>query len=313
MVAVGATRPVGHPVHGPRVTSMFRLSITILLFSLNACGSDMGPIDDGTPEPIEKSAKRGLAYNLTQAADFEALREGVSWWYNWHFTTSTPAGYVDDHQMEFIPMLWGRNADGDYTQAMNFILAHPEVEYLLVMNEPNLTDQANLTPAQAAADWPRYEQLIADLATEGRAVKLVGPAMTWGTMPDYSDPVDWLDAFLSAYRDANGGRDPRIDYLAFHWYDYGLEAQLNRLQKYGKPIWITEMANWNDQIDSYAEQIAQMSQMVALCESRDDVFRYAWFIGRGSGADSHHTYLFTQTPGELTDLGLVYVNLPYAE
>lgn len=241
----------------------------------------------------------------------DALADGVSWWYNWHYTTSAPSGYVDDYQMEFIPMLWGRNGSADFTATKSFILAHPEVDYLLVMNEPNLTDQANRTPEQAAADWLLYEQLISELASDGRTVKLVGPAITWGTMPDYSDPVDWLDAFYSAYRNANGNRDPQIDYLAFHWYDYGLESQLDRLSKYGKQIWITEMANWNPQIDSYAKQISQMTQMVSLCESRSDVFRYAWFIGRGSSPDNHFTYLFTATPGEFTDLGLVYVNLPY--
>jgi len=160
-------------------------------------------------------------------------------------------------------------------QVKNFILNHPEVKYLLVMNEPNLTDQANRTPVQAAADWIKYEQVIGDLAAQNRTVELVGPAMNWGTMTDYWDPVVWLDAFYLAYKSANGGRIPKIDYLAFHWYDYGLEAQLDRLQKYAKKIWITEMANWNPQINSYQKQAAQMVEMVNICETRSDVFRYA--------------------------------------
>ena len=110
----------------------------------------------------------------------------------------------------------------------------------------------------------------------------------------------------------NGGRDPKIDYLAFHWYDYGLESQLNRLQKYGKQTWITEMANWNAQIDTYEKQAAQMRQVVPLCESRDDVFRYAWFIGRRSYPDNKHTYLFDSDPGQLNDLGKLYISLPYS-
>jgi hypothetical protein len=64
-------------------------------------------------------------------------------------------------------------------------------------------------------------------------------------MPDYSDPVVWLDAFIAAYQAANGGRSPQIDYLAFHWYDYGLSDQLDRLAKYGKQVWVTELANWH--------------------------------------------------------------------
>jgi len=215
--------------------------------------------------------------------------------------------------MEFIPMVWGGNPSAQtIADAKSFILAHPEVKYLLVLNEPNLTDQANRQPADAAADWVKYERIISDLASQGRTVDLVGPAMTWGTLTDYWDPVVWLDTFYAAYRYANGGRDPKIDYLAFHWYDYGLAAQLDRLQKYGKKIWVTEMANWNPQIDSYAKQEAQMRDMVNTCEARPDVFRYAWFYGRGQLPDSKYTYLLDQTPGTLPQLGRLYVSLPYS-
>jgi putative glycosyl hydrolase len=74
-------------------------------------------------------------------------------------------------------------------------------------------------------------------------VKIVGPQITWGTMTGFTDPVVWMDAFIAAYQAANGGRSPQIDYLAFHWYDYGLSGQLDRLTKYGKQFWITEFAN----------------------------------------------------------------------
>lgn len=116
-------------------------------------------------------------------------------------------------------MLWGGNSAGDFTQLKNFILAHPEIEYLLVLNEPNLVDQANQTPAQAANEWIKYEQVLSELAALQRTIYLVGPEMNWGTMTDYWEPDVWLDAFYAAYCSANGGRDPRIDYLAFHWYD----------------------------------------------------------------------------------------------
>ncbi|MCB0284451.1 MAG: hypothetical protein KDF60_17840 [Calditrichaeota bacterium] len=290
------------------------LTFTItLLFFLLACSEDKkAPTEsDIDVNKIDKSFKRGLAYNLTEAADLDTLKNSVSWWYNWHYVTTAPQGYYEDYQMEFIPMLWGGNRAVDFTQVKTFILNHPETEYLLVLNEPNLTDQANQTPQQAAASWINYEQVIADLAAEGRTVYLVGPAMNWGTMTNYSDPVDWLDAFYEAYRSSNNGRDPKIDYLAFHWYDYGLSQQLDRLEKYGKQIWITEMANWNSQINSYEKQAQQMQLMVSICENRSDVFRYAWFIGRG--AEDRYTNLFNATPGELNSLGQLYISLPYSK
>jgi O-glycosyl hydrolase len=126
--------------------------------------------------------------------------------------------------------------------------------------------------------------------------------------------VAWLDAFYAAYKAANAGRAPRIDYLGFHWYDYGLATQLDRLSKYKKQVWVTEFANWhaeNDgaQIDTLAKQEAQMTLMVGVCESRADVFRYAWFTGRVS-PDPHFSSLLAG-PGQLTGLGQLYLQLPF--
>ena len=295
-------------------TSLIGQSILFLAIFLFGCSKEDSSPTENQTEQITKSPKRGLAYNLTNSADLDTLKSGVSWWYNWYLSTSAPSDYYSKYQMEFIPMLWGGNTSpNDMNLVKSFILNHPEIKYLLVMNEPNLTDQANRTPGQAAVDWKRYEQVVSDLAAQNRTVYLVGPAMNWGTMQDYSDPVVWLDDFYTAYKDMNEGRDPKINYLAFHWYDYGLAAQLDRLQKYGKKIWITEMANWNPQINSYSKQAEQMIEMVNICESRSDVFRYAWFIGRGSYPDSKYTYLFDSEPGQLNYLGKLYISLPYSK
>lgn len=286
----------------------------IVLFFVGCNKEDSSTQPNDPIKQITKSPKRGLAYDLKNSADLDTLKSGVSWWYNWYHSTTDPANYYSTYEMEFIPMLWGGNTSlNDMTIVKNFILAHTEIKYLLVLNEPNLVDQANRTPVQAAADWLKYEQVVSDLAAQQRTIELVGPAMNWGTMTDYWDPVVWLDAFHSAYKSANGGRIPKIDYLAFHWYDYGLAQQLDRLQKYGKKIWITEMANWNPQINSYQKQAAQMVDMVNICETRSDVFRYAWFIGRGSLPDSKYTYLFDPNPGQLNDLGKLYLSLPYSK
>lgn len=283
--------------------------------STNTGGGSSGGSPDGssagTPSTPAKSAKRGIAYDLAAGADFSALSPGVSWWYNWSLkpNAAVPSDYRSRYGMDFLPMLW--NGSFDDSGVETFLKANPSIKYLLVLNEPNLVDQANTTPQQAAQLWPRYEAIAAHTG-----VKIVGPAITWGTMSGYSDPVLWLDAFYTAYRSLNGNRDPQIDYLAFHWYDYGLAGQLDRLKKYGKPFWVTEFANWHNgdgsaQIDSVAKQKAQMQDMVATCEGRADVFRYAWFTGRWSN-DTHYTSLLGAS-GQLTELGQYYLSLPYAQ
>ena len=278
---------------------------------LSACGGGGGGGDAPAPAPTPtpaptRSAKRGIAYDIADPRDFAALRPGLSWWYNW---SDRPAATAPaDAGLDFVPMLWNERFDDAAIEAR--LLASPAVKQLLVLNEPNLRDQANLSPAQAAALWPRYEAIA-----RRTGVQLVGPAITWGTLAGYEDPVVWMDAFLAAYRGANGGREPQIDCLAFHWYDYGLAGQLDRLAKYGKPFWVTEFANWHSQndgaqIDSVAKQKAQMTEMVGVCEQRADVRRYAWFTGRWAN-DVHHTSLLDAV-GELTELGQHYLGLPFA-
>ncbi|MCK9685057.1 glycosyl hydrolase [Scleromatobacter humisilvae] len=261
------------------------------------------------PAPV-KSAKRGVAYDFASLADLQALSTGVSWWYNWATrpNNALPANAALQASMDYLPMLWNASYDAPSVEA--FIKANADIKYLLVLNEPNLVDQADMSPSQAAAAWPGYEAVAA-----ATGAKIVGPAITWGTMPGFSDPVVWLDAFIAAYQAANGGRSPQIDYIAFHWYDYGLADQLDRLKKYGKPFWVTEMANWHNgdgsaAIDTLAKQQAQMTDMVATCESRPDVFRYAWFTGRWA-SDAHFTSLLGANPGDLTDLGRLYLTLPF--
>ncbi|ALV06902.1 30S ribosomal protein S16 [Roseateles depolymerans] len=232
----------------------------------------------------------------------------MGWWYNWALdpASSVQANPSIAQAMTHVPMLWNFNFDS--AQVIAALKARPTVKHLLVLNEPNLKTEANLKPAEAAALWPRYEAIAAQTG-----VQIVGPAITWGTMDGFADPVVWLDAFYAAYRANNGGRDPQIDALAFHWYDYGLGGQLDRLKKYGKPFWVTEMANWHSQadgaqIDTAAKQIAQMADMVKTCESRTDVVRYAWFTGRWDN-DTHYTSLLAGT-GALTALGQSYKQQP---
>jgi hypothetical protein len=259
-----------------------------------ACSSGITSLSPAPDAGSIKAAKRGVAYDFKDAADLAVLSPGITWWYDW-----SPTGHVPPaNGVEFVPMLW--NFDYDFDALAGSLKG---TTYILVLNEPMLTSQANLTPQQAAAQWPKYEALAQKLGA-----KIVGPQITYGDMPNYGSPVGWLDAFYSAYNAANG-RDPQIDYLGFHWYDYGLATQLDSLKKYGKQVWVTEFANTNANITSLASQEAQMTDMVNTLETRADVFRYSWFTGRWS-SDPHFASLLAPPAGQETDLGKLYLTLP---
>ena len=276
----------------------------VLLVLAVGCGGseahDAATPPSPPPPTTTKSAKRGIAYDLHTAADLAALKEGVSWWYDWGVGSNGPAGATTTYGMDYVPMSWNGNNLAAGGQVDTYLAAHPEVKYLLVFNEPNLKDQANLTVAQVVALWPSVEALAAK-----HGVKIVGPALNWGTVStaaNPANPIEWLDAFFSAYQ-AQHGKAPQVDALAFHWYDYGLVGggtgfldDPTKLPKYGKKIWVTEFANWHSssdgaQIDTLAKQEAQMKAWVSWMETHDIVERYAWFTGRWSG-NPHFTDLF---------------------
>jgi len=55
-----------------------------------------------------------------------------------------------------------------------------------------------MTPAQAAESWPKLKALAQDCG-----LKIVSPAMNYGTMPGYENPTRWFEEFFGT--DGNPG------------------------------------------------------------------------------------------------------------
>ncbi|UCH15355.1 MAG: hypothetical protein JSV22_05155, partial [Bacteroidales bacterium] len=117
-----------------------------------------------------KNPKRGIAYGYHTEEDFQAISGMLSWWYNWAVTPeSGVAGIFESYDMDFVPMAW--NGYFNETNLRNFYAGHPEAKFLLGFNEPNFIAQANMTPSEAAAEWPKLEAIADDYGLE-----LVSPA-----------------------------------------------------------------------------------------------------------------------------------------
>ncbi len=252
-----------------------------------------------------RSLKRGVSFSFAQLPenDITLLAPGICWSYNWSSGTSAEAfGYFKEFGLEYYPMVWNTNWNEDTFRA--FKQAHPECEYILAYNEPNLTDQANMVPSKAAEDWPRLVAIAKELN-----MKIVAPAMNYGTLADYNDPWKWLDEFFAQ----PGVSLDDVAGIAIHCYMGSANAMknyLDKFKKYGKPIWLTEFCNWASNNISAEAQAAYMVEAVNLLEADPDVFRYAWFIPRGNGdAQCHNSLLQGSKPFGLTDLGKIYINL----
>jgi hypothetical protein len=246
--------------------------------------SDTGTSDSGDAATV--ACKKGIAANT---APGPAFSPGVAWWYNWSLQPGTSP-------LEFVPMIWG---------AMSLGKPLPQnAKTVLGFNEPNFKVQSNLTPQQAAADWPMVEvQAKAQNAlVASPAMNFCGPAQNCNG----TSPYQYLKDFFAACPGC------KVDYVAVHWYNCDLPSlkdylepggNLEGFEQFGKPIWLTEFSC--DGNASVAQQEAYMKTAVAYLESNPHVYRYAWF-----SADPIPNAKLVNGDGTPTMLGTTYIGLP---
>src|SRR6187402_2107716 len=121
----------------------------------------------------KRSTKRGVGFNFQYVDDVTVLGKGVAWSYNWGYSqNSSFDAAMGDNQLDYCPMSWGAI---DKAKIRAYVKDHPNCKYLLAFNEPNLKDQANMTPQQAAANWVDVKAMADELG-----LKIISPAMNYG-------------------------------------------------------------------------------------------------------------------------------------
>jgi len=270
------------------------------------------------PRPNNSNSGAGHNNPAIIAKDIDLLGIGITWWYSWGTDPGNVVGPVArEKKLPFVPMVWG-GGSGRVDAVRKYVTDFPEqnTEYLLAWNEPNFLEEANLTPAQASAQWPYLMEMARDTG-----LKVISPAMNYGTMAPYSNPTLWLEEFFGFGENAgfeNVSLDD-IDGVAIHLYNLyasGVLGYVDRFRKFGKPIWMTEWCAYSGNPNA-EHQINFMCQSVILLEADPAVERYAWYIPKG-GTFNHETAypwnkLLTGPPPpalpELTTQGKIFVHM----
>ncbi|MET9857838.1 glycosyl hydrolase [Streptomyces smyrnaeus] len=230
-------------------------------------GPKPGHGDPGSGDDHALGHRKGVALNPLDGADRALNDSGASWYHNW---TSTSGGLTKPEGVEYVPTIWG---PGSVTDA-ELSKAAQEGKRLLTFNEPDLPQQADMTPEQALDLWPRLEKT---------GLSLGAPAVA----TDADKPGGWLDRFMKGAEK----RNLRVDFIPVHWYgsDFGpaatdqLADYLQRVHdRYKKPVWLTEYALIDFTKDkprypSEQQQTAFINSSTKMLESLDFVERYAWF------------------------------------
>ncbi|CAD6447118.1 8252d72c-cf3e-4bb8-9fff-2a99a2913438-CDS [Sclerotinia trifoliorum] len=207
--------------------------------------------------------KRGVAYNTADYVKQFTGSSKVAWAYNWGSTSDG----LSTSGIEYVPLLWGMKSTftSAWSAAASSAIASGS-KHLMSFNEPDLSTQANLGYADAAAGYKTYMQPFA-----GKA-KLGAPAVTNGASPM---GLTWLKSFLSACTDCT------IDFVCIHWYDSA--SNIEYFKSYvqdaytaggNRPLWITEF----QASGSTDQQNAFMEEVLPWLDASHMVDRYAWFM-----------------------------------
>jgi Glycosyl hydrolase catalytic core len=237
--------------------------------SQSAVSSSATPASSAPPTGSYSTGKRGLAYNSAELTNAFAGKS-MGWAYNW---AASPGGTIADG-IEYVPMLWGEKAFSGWDAAAKSALASGST-HMLSFNEPDLSAQANMDSATAAAAHIKYMNPYAGQA------KIGSPSITNGGPAGGTDGLGlgWMQNFF----DKCAG-SCKVDFLTFHWYASATEiayfkkyvqsvidmAKENGVSK----VWLTEFgASGSD------EEVAKfLGEALAWMDSNDAVERYAYFM-----------------------------------
>ena len=227
----------------------------------------------------EQASKKGWVGGNSQVDPPEGYLEAQcdvtrsTWVYSWSdnpdYGRSPEVQGTPWRNQEFVPMKWG--AGGDWSLCFN----EPDAAHFLSYNEPDHTEQSNVSVSTAIAEWPKHLQT-------GR--RLGSPATT---------DFNWIYNFMSECRRLNY----RVDYVAIHAYwggrgssvvcstvDDWYKALKEVHEKTGRPLWITEWnngANWTHEgwPDTEAEQKEKqrkfITEILAMMDTCSFIERYS--------------------------------------
>ena len=227
---------------------------------------------------------KGLANS--PRSEIEAL--GATWCYQW----STRPNDADCADPYFVPMIWGA---GDVAGGIQDI-GNAGYTTVLGFNEPNKSDQANMSVAEAISLWPEM--------TSNPNLRVGSPAVS-------DDGRAWLEDFMDQAR--AGGL--RVDFIAMHWYGWNagscvasqFEGAIRWAEQWGLPIWITEFGCMGSSNPDEQTLLDFFPAAVAMLQGHPLVERYAWYPWN----DYNHLYLpDANNIHVITPLGELFQEVP---
>lgn len=223
-----------------------------------------------TSSVADSTNKRGAAYNTASlVSPLIGSGSHINWAYNWG---QEDDGLSDiDSSLEFVPMLWSTRDDFVSTWDANVKSAISDgAKNLLSFNEPDNTEQADMTASAAASAFIQY------MNPYSGQVGLGSPAIT--NSATEGEGTSWLREWVSAC----GGQCLHT-FCAAHWYSPAdssvfLDFVSDVYDACGnKPVWITEFAPTGADDDAISSFLEEVQDALDNDSNYSFVERYAYF------------------------------------
>lgn len=213
---------------------------------------------------------------------------GATWCYNWGTTPKA----TDCTDPLFVPMVWGKDNVASAIKA----IGDAGYKTVLGFNEPNKTDQANMTVDEAIALWPTL--------TSNPDIRVGSPAVS-------DDGRAWLVSFMTQAK----AKGLRVDFIAMHWYGWNagsctagqLEGAVNWAQQWNLPVWVTEFGCMGSSNPDDQTLLTFFGNAIPMLKKHTLVERWAWYPW------NDHNHLYSPDANDvpvMTDLGKAFAGAP---
>lgn len=286
-----------------RTKSFFLLILTALFSACqknDALPEDESRLEDPPAQEEVASSKKGLCLTTSRTDWSHRVSEAKVYW---HYSWGNLLSEYEPDSVDFVPMIWGSGSiDDALINELKGLEAEGKIKYLLGPNEPNKTDQSNMTVEEAITLWPKLMEV---------GVPLGSPAVAGTTVDN-----PWLKQFMTQATQNN----LRVDFITVHQYSIDnvsnfIQSLEDLYNKYKLPLWITEfaVADWSAttaQENKYSQEFVLnfMKNLLPELEKLDFVHRYSWFGPPGWNKPALITSVLWDIDGNLTPLGEFYAD-----
>ena len=242
--------------------------------------------------PVGKKGSIGGDIKWSNAENYN-----TTWHYSWGLTEQKSEG------VQFVPMSWSGGEARTSLEAMEEVGQNMSFNHLLAFNEPDNSDQSNMTVAEALEAYPKL--LASGLRLGAPGVENVQYSATSDTFNDGA----WIQEFMDGCIE----RGYRVDFIPAH--DYVRRSKSTFLERfkalhdrYDLPVWVTEYNYGNPNMGSANLTVEQgysnIKGLTEVLEEADFIERYNWYYFFGSA-----TGIGGVTDGELNITGQFYRDL----